>query len=186
MRLRASALERDFHILYGTTSRFQIPFYDGSIFGTIVSLGITTMMASWAMSWFLKTDLGDRGLVALAVVIFLFEFCRMNWEFLTLAGKRTQLRRKYLPMIEHTEAYELLEDAVALRRRGEVPGLGDAGATEAELLRLWKAAFAEADALAAQPGPTGLSIDPINNAPVGDQIKRYFEERAASYEELSR
>lgn len=182
---RSGTLEKDFHVLFDESAKWQWPFVGDGLIGAIISLGIYTFLASIFIGVFFHFELHRNEFAGLAGVVFLWETLRLNRQWIGQARLRQKLRRKYLPSIEHTEAYELLEEAIASRKKGVVDGLGAKEETEAGLIRLWKAAFAEADSLSTPHSPTGVLEDPINPQPIGDHINRYFAERAASYQEIS-
>ncbi|MDR3687879.1 MAG: hypothetical protein P4L46_00775 [Fimbriimonas sp.] len=185
-QFRSSTLERDFHTLFDESARWKWPFCGGGIIGTIINLGITTFLASVFIGVFFHFELHRNEFAGLAGVIFVWETVRLNWRCIAESRRRLRLRRKYQRVVEHTEAYELLEEALASRRKGVVNGLGTKEETEASLMRLWKAAFAEADCLASRSGVAAIIGDPVDAQPVGEHIHRYFEERAASYQEIGR
>lgn len=183
---RSGTLERDFHVLFDEGAQWKWPFCGEGIVGTLINLGFTTFFAKIMIGIFIPLDFHRNEFIALAALIFAWETVRLNWKCIRDFSLRRRLRTKYLPTVEHTEAYELLEEAIASRKRGEVEGLGTKEETEAGLIRLWKAAFAEADSLAGPQSPVGSLVDPLEALPVGDHIQRYFSERAASYQEINR
>lgn len=178
-------MEKDFHVLFDESAKWQWPFLGEGLIGTIISLGINTFLASIFIGVFFHFHLDHNEFAALAGGIFAWETVRLNWRCIRDASLRQRLRRKYLPAIEHTEAFELLEEAIASRKKGVVEGLGAKEETEAGLIRLWKAAFAEAESLSTPQSPTLVLADPLDAEPVGKHINRYFEERSASYQEIN-
>ena len=143
-RFRAGSLERDFHVLFDEKSMWKWPFKDGGILGTLFSLAITTLFVKLILSAFVNLPHGRNTFVAMMGCVFIWELVRVNWPYLRVARERRRLQKKYFPIVQHTEAFDLLQDAIASRRKGTVAGLGSKEETETNLIRLWKAAFAEA------------------------------------------
>jgi|GEM_PF-6681860 len=183
-RFHRGVLERDFEVLYGPKAHWIWPFYEGDLFGTLVNIGISTFMVSLLVGLFVHINFDQTKYIALGVIVFLWELVRLNWTFLREQRLREQLRKKYIPIIEHTEAYWLLEGAIELRKRGIIDGYESKQATELDLKRLWLAAFAETETLNTPLTASGVLGDPLKSEPVKDQIGRYFQERSVAYEEL--
>lgn len=178
-RFTTQELEENFDVLFGKKSGWQWPFWDGDLFGTGISLFLAALLSKFLVKVVTPYEIDLWTAAGIAVV---FELFRLNGGFVLEHRRRRRLEKKYLPHVEHTDAYQLLVEAIYRRRRGVVPGLANRKESRQYLLRLWKAAFAEADKLALPSKPS--RGDPLVEEPVGEQIKHYLDEREEGYNEL--
>ncbi len=80
------------------------------------------------------------------------------------------LERKYLHLVEDTEAYDLLLEALNNRKKGVVRGLGGKKKTEEYLRKLWITAFDEARLLVAEP-----ILGKPAEQPIADRVREHLQ-----------
>lgn len=178
-----SQLEKDFDVLFGPQSRITVPFWDGDLLSSALGLFFSALITSVFFAL-----LGLKGipfsvvLIIVPVVMFIY----YNWQTILYALQRKKLWKEYGPIVANTTAYHLLEEAVAGSRRGVVAGLKDRKESDKYLLKLWKAAFAEEGRLRTVSLLGTAHEEVLDDRPVGDQIKDYFQEREEAVRELNR
>jgi len=185
-RFGKGELDRAFHVLFDKQAHWQWPFLGDDLSDVVLDLGCSAFWLALIIGIFTKFSMNPRNLVFLAIAILIYRTVRLNSTFIANAQIRRRYRRRYISVVEHTDAYALLEEALDQRRKGVVRGLGSKKETEEALLRLWRTAFAEADklALVTTSGADLLTGDPLDERPISDQIQQYMRSRTEAYEEL--
>ena len=184
-RIGRAELDRAFHV-FDKKAEWQWPFLGDDLVGAVFQLGCSAFLLAIVIGIFTHFPITGKNLAILAAAILIYRTIRLNASFIANASLRRKYERRYIALVEHTDAYVLLQEALAQRRRGVIKGLGTKKETERALLRLWRLAFAEANQLAvpAGAGAGALVGDPLEERPVSEQIDGYFRARAAAYEEL--
>lgn len=185
LKFRPSELEEDFDVLFGSQSRWEWPFWDGDLFSSALSLFFGALIASMLVPFVLSLFGLDVKLELWQYAVMALGYCLIadNYEFVKEWRHRRALIKKYIPAIEHTEAYALLLDGIQSCRRGVLEGLKGKAETRKYLIKMWKAAFVEASRVE-QPFLTqgGILLD---ERPIVEQMKGYFEERQIAIDELN-
>ena len=183
-KFRPSELEKDFNVLFGQKSTFSVPFWDEDLFSSGISLFFGAFIAS------IGTEI-IAGLFGLEIHLALWEYACLaffyclvmdNYKFFRDWGERRRLHKRYIPLVEHTEAYSLLLEGLHARRRGVIEGFEGKKETKKYLVRLWTSAFQEASQLQAPLSTNGSLI--LDDRPISEQMKGYFTERQLAVEEL--
>lgn len=114
---------------------------------------------------------------ACLAVYWVLEFIHGSKDLRTV--QRQHFERKYLHLVEDTDAYNLLLEAVQQREKGIVEGLGDKKATEEYLCELWITAFTEVCLLETRP-----EVMIPKEKPIGEKIVTHLQDRKEAEEEL--
>lgn len=183
-KFRPSELEQDFDLLFGRQSKWQWPFWDGSLFSSVWSLFWGALLASVFVPFFLGVfDLRFHfKMWEYAGMAFFYSLISNNFVFLRDWRRRRSLERKYFPAIEHTEAFALLLEGVERRRQGVLEGFENESETRAFLVKMWRAAFVEASQIETPFLLTGGFA--LDERPIADQMREYFKERQVATDEL--
>ncbi|HSI20870.1 MAG TPA: hypothetical protein VLA04_04210 [Verrucomicrobiae bacterium] len=184
-KFRPSELETDFDILFGPKSGFNVPFWDGDWFSSGINLFIGACIAWMGTSLLLglfSVKVEDFPFWVYAIIAFVYCLVMDNKEFVQNWQRRRTLHKKYIPIVEHTEAYALLMEGLEKRHRGVVEGFSNKKETRRHLVKMWKAAFVEASQVGTPfLASGGLQLD---ERPVAEQMQAYFQERAVALREL--